>query len=100
MELTRKQRRYLAREAHHLDPVVMIGRAGATSAVTKAVSEALEHHELIKVKFQRFKDEKRSVAEAVAAETDSVLVQIVGNIAVLYRRQQNPERRRISLPQE
>jgi RNA-binding protein len=100
MELTGKQRRYLAREAHHLDPVVMIGRAGATPELKSAVSEALEHHELIKVKFQRFKDEKRAVAEMLAADTDSSLVRIVGNVAVLYRPHEDPNRRRIRPPQE
>lgn len=98
MELTRAQRRFLSAEAHRLDPVVMVGKEGPTDGVIEAVSEALRHHELIKVRFQAYKDVRREIAAGLAEETDSVLVGVIGHVAILYRMQEDPVRRRIRLP--
>jgi RNA-binding protein len=83
------QKRKLKSLAHHLNPVVQIGQKGLTEALIKAVDKALSDHELIKVKFVDFKDEKHNLAEDVVKETGSVLVNMIGNIAILYR--ENPE---------
>ena len=56
MELTSKQRAYLRGEAQTIDPIVMIGKDGLTENVTAALDEALTHHELVKVKFQQYKE--------------------------------------------
>ena len=80
MELTRHQRRFLAHEAHRLSPVVMVGKEGASDGVHTAVREALFHHELIKVRFQSFKDEKREIADELAASAGAEIVQIMGNV--------------------
>ena len=50
MPLTGKQRQHLRALAHHLEPVVQIGHEGPTEAVLAQINEALEAHELIKVK--------------------------------------------------
>jgi len=88
-ELNGRQRRKLKSLAHHLNPVVQIGQKGLTEALIKAVDKALSDHELIKVKFVDFKDEKHDLAEEVVNETGSVLIGMIGNIVILYR--ENPE---------
>ena len=88
-ELNGRQRRKLRSLAHHLDPVVQIGQKGLTESLIKAVDKALSDHELIKVKFVDFKDEKHELAGEVSSATGSALVGIIGNIAILYR--ENPE---------
>ena len=50
--------KYLKKKAHALKPVVRIGKHGLTVSVLRATAQALESHELIKIKFIDFKDEK------------------------------------------
>jgi RNA-binding protein len=97
-ELRGYQRSRLLELAHELRPVVMIGRSGYTEAVVKAADAALESHELIKVKFQDFKDEKLTLAEKLAADTGAILVRVLGNIAILFRTNPDPDKRKIFLP--
>jgi RNA-binding protein len=97
-QLTNAQRDYLRRQAHDLRPVVQIGKQGLTQQVHATVDEALNAHELIKIKFMDFRDQKRELADQLADAAGGVLISIIGNIAILYREQADPERRRIALP--
>lgn len=81
--------------AHGLKPVVMIGRNGLNENLTTAVSAALNDHELIKVKFLEFKEEKNILAEEIAKLTGSELVGIIGNIAIFYRQHEDEQKRKI-----
>jgi RNA-binding protein len=99
-KLTNVQRAHLRRLAHHLKPVVQIGKQGLTSAVQASVGEALNAHELIKVKFMNFRDQKHELTEELVAASGSALVGTIGNIAILYRQQPNPEKRRIMFPHD
>ena len=63
----------------------MVGKRGLEERVVAAMNEALGSHELVKVKFQAFKDEIRPLAEELAVKTGSELVSIIGFIATLYR---------------
>ena len=78
-------RSFLRAQAHSLKPIVMIGKEGLDVRVISAMNEALEHHELVKVKFQAHKDEIRSLSEELATKTDSTLVSIIGFIGTFYR---------------
>ena len=57
IELNSKQRKFLEKEAHDLSPLVIVGGAGLTEGVIDMVDNSLFHHELIKVKFNEYKDE-------------------------------------------
>jgi RNA-binding protein len=85
IELTSKQRKVLEKAAHHLEPVVLVGGAGVTDALVSMVDKCLSAHELIKVKFNEYKEEKQELSKKIEAETDSTLVRIIGNIATFYR---------------
>ena len=86
MNLTARQRKYLRAEAHHLKPVVLLGQHGLTEAVLLEIEQALEIHELIKVRVPGVeRDEKRQIIDAITDETKATLVQTVGHIAVLFR---------------
>jgi RNA-binding protein len=98
MDLKGYQRGYLTRKAHLLQPVVHIGKFGLTDEVVAAVDKALEDHELIKVKFVNFKDEKDDLAREVGSKIDATLVRLVGNIAIYYRHQEDPQKRVVHLP--
>ncbi len=97
MQLSERQRRHLKGLAHPLKPVILMGNAGLTDAVVAATIEALEHHELIKVRLPGMEREDRDAALALLAErTGSAMVTRIGHVAVLYRR--HPEVPRIVLP--
>ena len=98
-ELLGSQRRHLRALAHHLNPVILVGKGGINDALVQATDEALNDHELIKVKFNDFKEERRSLSEVLRERTESHIVGIVGNIAILYRQHSDPEKRQIVLPQ-
>ena len=96
MSLTSRQTGQLRSLAQRLDPILHLGKAGVTDAFLTSVEQALDH-ELIKIKFTAFKDSKKALAEEMAARTNSELVWIVGHLAVLYRMQSDPAKRRIQL---
>jgi len=90
-----QQKRKLKSIAHHIKPVVYIGKNGVSESLIAACDKSLFDHELIKVKFIGFKDEKKSFIEMLIARTGSLLISITGNVAVLFRRNEDPERQRI-----
>ena len=97
-KLKGSQRKYLRSQAHHLRPLVMIGAKGVTDQLIGSVDLALKDHELIKVKFGEFKEEKKEISAQIAQTTKSELIGIIGNIAIFYRRHPKPEKRKIKMP--
>jgi RNA-binding protein len=96
-ELSERQRRHLRALAHALKPVIRLGNAGLTEAVTTETARALTAHELVKVKAPGGDREARdALFTELAAATGSALVQRIGNVAVLYR--PHPELPRILIP--
>lgn len=83
--LTGKQIQQLKRDAHFLNPVVHLGKQGLTDALVQSVDEALQVHELIKLRFIDYKEAKKELSTQIADRTNAILVTIVGNNAVLYR---------------
>lgn len=95
--LTNPQKRHLKTLAHHHKPVVIIGDNGITAAVTHEILLALDHHELIKIRVNAANRAMReTMVSDLCATTDATLVQRVGHIATLFRR--NPDAPRIELP--
>lgn len=96
--LTSAQRKFLRGLANRLDPVILIGKGGVTEALLNAVDEALDAHELIKIRFNGFKDEKHELIDRIARQSQAEVAGRVGHVAILYRRHEDPEKRRIALP--
>ncbi|HOZ61293.1 MAG TPA: ribosome assembly RNA-binding protein YhbY [Smithellaceae bacterium] len=90
-------KKYLRAQAHHLKPVVIIGAKGVTDGLIASVDLALKDHELIKVKFGEFKEAKKEISGQIAQATKSELVGRVGNIAILYRQNPEPGKRKIKI---
>ncbi|HYO94883.1 MAG TPA: ribosome assembly RNA-binding protein YhbY [Polyangiaceae bacterium] len=89
LTLTGKQRRHLRALAHSHKPVVQIGHAGLTPAVVAAVEQALETHELVKVRVSGEATQAVSeIGAQLALETRSSLAQEIGRTILLYRRRQ------------
>jgi RNA-binding protein len=84
--LTGKQRRALRAKGHHLDPIVIVGQSGVTEGVLGAVTQALEDHELIKVKIHEGPETRQEAAAKMAEGTGSELVQLLGRTALLFKK--------------
>lgn len=97
-KLKGSQKKYLRAQAHHLKPLVIIGAKGVTEQLIGSVDLALKDHELIKVKFGEFKESKKEISEEIAQTTKSELVGLIGNIAIFYRQNPTPEKRKIIIP--
>jgi RNA-binding protein len=98
--LTSYQAKYLRGRAHSLKPVVFVGQKGITASLLASLQEALNAHELIKVKFVDFKD-RRMKADCLAEiqrQTGSRLAGSIGHTAILFRPHPDQEKRKIILP--
>ena len=96
-ELNSKQRKILEKAAHDLQPIVIVGGAGLTDGVVQMTADSLSAHELIKVKFNEYKDEKQELTSELCTRTDATLVRIIGNVAILYKEAEKPEDRKFKL---
>jgi len=90
MSLSGKDRAALRAEAHHLTPLVHVGQYGLSPTVIRSLDDALRTHELVKVQLGRNSDVTvKDAAAELAAATDSIVIQVIGKTATLYR--ENPE---------
>jgi putative YhbY family RNA-binding protein len=86
IQLTPSERKEKRADAHHLDPVVMIGGDGLTPAVVKEVDAALNAHGLIKVRVLSDERETREEALATLSERlNAAPIQHIGKLLVLWR---------------
>jgi RNA-binding protein len=86
INLTPAQRKDHRAEAHHLDPVVMIGGDGLTAAVKKEIDLALNSHGLIKVRvFSDDRAAREAIFTALADELGAAPIQHIGKLLVLWR---------------
>lgn len=86
IQLTIAERKAHRAEAHHLDPVVMIGNDGLTPAVRKEAHNALNAHGLIKVRVLGDDREAReAIYQQLADELNAAPIQHIGKLLVLWR---------------
>ena len=86
IQLTPAQRKVHRADAHHLDPVVLIGGDGLTDAVKKEVDAALNAHGLIKVRvFNDEREVREGYLQTLADELNAAPIQHIGKLLVLWR---------------
>jgi RNA-binding protein len=83
--LTNAQIRELKARAQLMKPMLKVGHDGLSPAFIAALDDMLKHHELVKVKFADFKEQKKELAPQLAEKTGGELIMRVGNVAVVYR---------------
>ena len=97
MKITSAQKKFLRQQAHHLKPIVWAGQQGITENLINEIEQALEQHELIKIKLRLGEREERDAGiEEICDKTNAASVQRVGNILTLYKK--NEEKPLIKLP--
>ncbi len=97
-ELKGSQRKYLRGVAHSYKPQVQIGKEGLSDNVIDAIDTALEAHELIKVKIAAERDERERFVPVIEERLECECVGTVGRMAILYRENPDPEKRKIAFP--
>lgn len=96
MSLTSKQRVFLKKKAHELDPLVRIGKDGVTDSLIQSILEAIDSRELLKVKIlQNCEKEKEEVLEELSKYNEFEIVGIIGRTIILFR--ENKDKPVISL---
>lgn len=98
MALTGKQVRQLRSLAHHLNPIIHIGKSDITDALVKETEAALENRELIKCAVQDGSDlETREAADMLAERTNADVVQVIGHRFSLYSESSRDDIEKIKL---
>ena len=96
--MTSKQRAYLKSLAMVMDPIFQVGKSSMTPELTKAVTEALQARELIKISvLKNCADDPRDLADMMAERTKSQVVQVIGKKIVLYK-EGKEKNKKIQLP--
>ncbi len=96
-KLKGSEKKYLRGLAHGLNPIVFVGKLGLSATVISEIKRALNDHELLKIKFVDCKDKKKEILSEIEEKTESCCAGTVGNVAILYREQDDPEKRKIKL---
>jgi RNA-binding protein len=86
IQLSPAQRKEHRSDAHHLDPVVMIGNDGLTPAVQKEIDHALKAHGLIKVRvFSDDRSAREAMLVTLSHDLNAAPIQHIGKLLVLWR---------------
>ncbi len=95
--LTGKQKAFLRSQGQTIEPVVFIGKEAVSPTVVKAAAEALKKRELIKVRvLNNCLEDTEAAVTMLSERCDANLVQVIGNNALLFKR--NFDKPRIELP--
>lgn len=99
--ITSKQRVYLRKISHELEPIFQIGKDGVTDALIKGVDEALEKREILKVHIlESALLDTKETCNYMAQQLGAEPVQAIGNKFILYRQAEDVKKRRIELPRK
>ncbi len=75
----------LKSRAQLLKPAIKLGKAGASPELLAELAKLLDLHGLVKMRFEGFKEERKTLSKELAEKTSATLVQQVGHTAVYYR---------------
>lgn len=99
--ITSKQRAYLRKISHELEPIFQIGKDGVTDTLIKGVDEALEKREILKVHIlESALLDTKETCNYMAQQLGAEPVQAIGNKFILYRRAEDVKKHRIELPRK
>ena len=95
MSLNKAQIKRLRGESHRLKlkPVVIIGQNGLSDNVQNEIDIAIDHHELIKIRIPALdKDGKKQLTKTICNKNRATLITAIGNVIVIYRRNEKIQR--------
>ena len=84
-------KKYLRGLGHHLKPIIHISKNGLSENIESEIEQALIRHELIKIKISSHsRIEKSELCMRICNKNEAMLVQLVGNIMLLFKSASNP----------
>lgn len=99
--ITGKQRAYLRKEGHTLEPIFQIGKEGVSDALIDGLDKALEKRELLKVHIlESALLDTRDTCNEIAKRLNAEPVQAIGNKFILYRMAEEKKNRKVELPKK
>lgn len=99
MPLTKNQITFLRSKCHELKPVIRLGQKGFTAEVLSELEIALDHHELVKIKFSvSDKEQRKQLMDEICEKSSSMKIQSIGKTVSVFR--QNEKAPVIVLPKK
>lgn len=99
--VTGKQRAYLRKLGHGIEPIFQIGKDGVTDTLLRGIDEALEKREILKVHIlETALLDTKETCNKIAEELNAVPVQAIGNKFILYRQSSDVKKRKIEIPRK
>lgn len=93
MNLSEKHKKQLRKLGHSLKPVVTIADQGLKETIIQATDEALDVHELIKIRLRGGdREERKKILESLVEQTHSTLIAQIGFTALLFRRNKKAQK--------
>ena len=90
MSLTQEQKKQFKSIGHHLKPVVTVAEQGLSEGVMAELDRALNDHELIKIQLRLAdRDDRSAILAELCQQSSAVLVQSIGKMALIYRKNPN-----------
>ena len=96
MSLSPAQKKFLRSLGHSLKPIVTVGSAGVTPAVTAELDGSLAHHELVKIKLKSDRETRGEWIREISDRCQAEKVHVIGQVACFFRR--NTRKPVIELP--
>ncbi len=95
MKISPKNKQKLKGIAHSIKPSIIIGKEGLSKGTINSINNVLEHKELIKIKFNSFRDEKHSIAKSIEDSCEATIIGQIGNILILFKQNSDIDKRKI-----
>ena len=90
MSLTQEQKKQFKATGHHLKPIVTVAEQGLSEGVMAELDRALNDHELIKIQLRLAeRDDRAAILTELCQQSSAVLVQTIGKMALIYRKNPN-----------
>lgn len=90
MSLTQEQKKQFKATGHHLKPIVTVAEQGLSEGVMAELDRALNDHELIKIQLRLAdRDDRAAILTELCQQSSAVLVQSIGKMALIYRKNPN-----------
>jgi len=96
-ELSNPQIRKLKALGQRMDASLKVGKQGLSPGFIATLEQELARHELVKVRLEELKEQRKQVAPELAAKAGAQLIALVGHVVLLYRQQPDPAQRKIQL---
>lgn len=96
VEPDKRQIKYLKTLCHNLKPVVLLGQKGLHDSVIEEIDQALDYHELVKVRINADRESRKQIVIEICEKTKALKVQFIGQMVSLFRR--NPDQPKIRFP--